>query len=155
MVGLARFELTTSCTPCKRSTRLNYSPTLEFPDGRTRREKDFGAGRRVCNRDIEIRPKRSGTLQRAGTQRACYNDHFDLGTGWRLKVNHVSERSHQEPSISRIAPEAFVWSWMGKAGGSHDGGGVDESRCAGDGAPSGEEGKGHGDDDGPSVFHRG
>jgi N-acetyl-gamma-glutamyl-phosphate reductase len=26
MVGLARFELTTSCTPCKRSTRLNYSP---------------------------------------------------------------------------------------------------------------------------------
>ena len=27
MVGLARFELTTSCTPCKRSTRLNYSPT--------------------------------------------------------------------------------------------------------------------------------
>ncbi len=27
LVGLARFELTTSCTPCKRSTRLNYSPT--------------------------------------------------------------------------------------------------------------------------------
>ena len=26
MVGLARFELTTSCTPCKRSTKLSYSP---------------------------------------------------------------------------------------------------------------------------------
>ena len=25
-VGLARFELTTSCTPCKRSTKLSYSP---------------------------------------------------------------------------------------------------------------------------------
>lgn len=28
MVGPARFELTTSCTPCKRSTRLNYGPTF-------------------------------------------------------------------------------------------------------------------------------
>lgn len=27
MVGLVRFELTTSCTPCKRATRLRYSPT--------------------------------------------------------------------------------------------------------------------------------
>ena len=27
-IGLARFELTTSCTPCKRSTKLNYSPCL-------------------------------------------------------------------------------------------------------------------------------
>jgi hypothetical protein len=26
MVGPARFELTTSCTPCKRSTKLNYGP---------------------------------------------------------------------------------------------------------------------------------
>ncbi len=26
VVGLARFELTTSCTPCKRSTKLSYSP---------------------------------------------------------------------------------------------------------------------------------
>ncbi len=26
MVGLVRFELTTSCTPCKRATRLRYSP---------------------------------------------------------------------------------------------------------------------------------
>ncbi len=29
MVGLVRFELTTSCTPCKRATRLRYSPTKE------------------------------------------------------------------------------------------------------------------------------
>jgi hypothetical protein len=28
MVGLVRFELTTSCTPCKRATRLRYSPSL-------------------------------------------------------------------------------------------------------------------------------
>ena len=34
MVGLARFELTTSCTPCKRSTRLNYSPTFWCPSPR-------------------------------------------------------------------------------------------------------------------------
>ena len=26
VVGLVRFELTTSCTPCKRATRLRYSP---------------------------------------------------------------------------------------------------------------------------------
>jgi hypothetical protein len=26
MVGLGRFELPTSCTPCKRATRLRYSP---------------------------------------------------------------------------------------------------------------------------------
>ena len=29
MVGLVRFELTTSCTPCKRATRLRYSPNKE------------------------------------------------------------------------------------------------------------------------------
>ena len=28
MVGLVRFELTTSCTPCKRATRLRYSPNF-------------------------------------------------------------------------------------------------------------------------------
>ena len=28
MVGLVRFELTTSCTPCKRATRLRYSPMI-------------------------------------------------------------------------------------------------------------------------------
>ena len=33
MVGPARFELTTSCTPCKRSTRLNYGPTFSAPEG--------------------------------------------------------------------------------------------------------------------------
>jgi len=33
MVGPARFELTTSCTPCKRSTRLNYGPTFSAPGG--------------------------------------------------------------------------------------------------------------------------
>jgi hypothetical protein len=27
LVGLVRFELTTSCTPCKRATRLRYSPS--------------------------------------------------------------------------------------------------------------------------------
>ena len=32
MVGPARFELTTSCTPCKRSTRLNYGPTFSQND---------------------------------------------------------------------------------------------------------------------------
>ncbi len=35
MVGPARFELTTSCTPCKRSTRLNYGPTF----GRARKRE--------------------------------------------------------------------------------------------------------------------
>ena len=28
LVGLVRFELTTSCTPCKRATRLRYSPMI-------------------------------------------------------------------------------------------------------------------------------
>ena len=47
MVGLVRFELTTSCTPCKRATRLRYSPnrrrvtkTHGFP-----RSKRFLVGR--------------------------------------------------------------------------------------------------------------
>ncbi len=31
VVGLARFELTTSCTPCKRSTKLSYSPRRSEP----------------------------------------------------------------------------------------------------------------------------
>ena len=31
VVGLARFELTTSCTPCKRSTKLSYSPRRSGP----------------------------------------------------------------------------------------------------------------------------
>ncbi|MDB6133647.1 MAG: hypothetical protein JWM59_1890 [Verrucomicrobiales bacterium] len=30
VVGLARFELTTSCTPCKRTTKLCYSPRRFF-----------------------------------------------------------------------------------------------------------------------------
>ena len=29
MVGLVRFELTTSCTPCKRATRLRYGPMID------------------------------------------------------------------------------------------------------------------------------
>ena len=29
MVGLVRFELTTSCTPCKRATKLRYSPNFQ------------------------------------------------------------------------------------------------------------------------------
>ena len=29
MVGPVRFELTTSCTPCKRATRLRYGPNNE------------------------------------------------------------------------------------------------------------------------------
>lgn len=29
MVGPVRFELTTSCTPCKRATRLRYGPKQE------------------------------------------------------------------------------------------------------------------------------
>ncbi len=29
MVGPVRFELTTSCTPCKRATRLRYGPTSQ------------------------------------------------------------------------------------------------------------------------------
>ncbi len=29
MVGPARFELATSCTPCKRATRLRYGPKQE------------------------------------------------------------------------------------------------------------------------------
>ncbi len=33
MVGPARFELTTSCTPCKRSTKLNYGPTVIAGEG--------------------------------------------------------------------------------------------------------------------------
>lgn len=32
MVGLVRFELTTSCTPCKRATRLRYSPMIHRKD---------------------------------------------------------------------------------------------------------------------------
>ena len=34
MVGLVRFELTTSCTPCKRATRLRYSPNKEGSESR-------------------------------------------------------------------------------------------------------------------------
>jgi hypothetical protein len=29
MVGAARFELATTCTPCRYATRLRYAPTLE------------------------------------------------------------------------------------------------------------------------------
>gem|GEM_PF-2345140 len=32
MVGPVRFELTTSCTPCKRATRLRYGPKQENGD---------------------------------------------------------------------------------------------------------------------------
>ena len=34
MVGAARFELATSCTPSKRSTRLSHAPTILFPTTR-------------------------------------------------------------------------------------------------------------------------
>ena len=30
MVGMTRFELAASCTPCKRATRLRYIPTKAF-----------------------------------------------------------------------------------------------------------------------------
>ena len=43
MVGLVRFELTTSCTPCKRATRLRYSPNKRTVNKtrRSRRRKSF------------------------------------------------------------------------------------------------------------------
>ena len=43
MVGPERFELSTSCTPCKRATRLRYGPivrTVSKPHGRARRKPD-------------------------------------------------------------------------------------------------------------------
>ncbi len=39
MVGPVRFELTTSCTPCKRATRLRYGPNK-----RTVTKRDAGGG---------------------------------------------------------------------------------------------------------------
>lgn len=39
MVGLVRFELTTSCTPCKRATRLRYSPMIHRKDEEAPRPK--------------------------------------------------------------------------------------------------------------------
>src|SRR5688572_20484976 len=46
MVGLVRFELTTSCTPCKRATRLRYSPNKRrvTKTPRARRRKSFFGG---------------------------------------------------------------------------------------------------------------
>ena len=77
MVGLARFELTTSCTPCKRSTRLNYSPTLEFPSGRTRREGDFGASGPLCNPDIEFQSFGRRIVAGTQMQQPCHGGFFD------------------------------------------------------------------------------
>ena len=42
MVGPARFELATSCTPCKRATRLRYGPKQE----RVREAQASPAGKR-------------------------------------------------------------------------------------------------------------
>lgn len=46
MVGPGRFELPTSCTPCKRATRLRYGPNKEEsdtkPDHTPRSKRFFG-----------------------------------------------------------------------------------------------------------------
>src|ERR1043166_8287309 len=44
LVGPERFELSTSCTPCKRATRLRYGPTRgrgRKPHGLVRRKRFF------------------------------------------------------------------------------------------------------------------
>jgi hypothetical protein len=43
MVGPVRFELTTSCTPCKRATRLRYGPTK----GRVNKSHGPGGSKRI------------------------------------------------------------------------------------------------------------
>ena len=48
MVGTVRFELTTSCTPSKRATKLRYVPN-HSPSGRTGRDADSRAPCRVFN----------------------------------------------------------------------------------------------------------
>ncbi len=52
MVGLVRFELTTSCTPCKRATRLRYSP-----NNRRVRKRDGPVGSKCffCGREIRFK----------------------------------------------------------------------------------------------------
>jgi hypothetical protein len=49
MVGAARFELATSCSRSKRSTRLSYAPIFGIGSDRNEGRRDLKA-RRVANK---------------------------------------------------------------------------------------------------------
>gem|GEM_PF-5666619 len=67
MVGPERFELSTSCTPCKRATRLRYGPnkrTVSKPNASGRRKRFFRRAERLAFATLRIEPKQSPRLFR-------------------------------------------------------------------------------------------
>ena len=61
MVGLVRFELTTSCTPCKRATRLRYSPNKERSQSGTVLTEASVFLRGRADREFLIQPRSTST----------------------------------------------------------------------------------------------
>ena len=66
MVGLVRFELTTSCTPCKRATRLRYSPMI---CGRAKKPDAPALGKPFpwLNSIQELSPRNTPKTRKAGS----------------------------------------------------------------------------------------
>ena len=63
MVGPVRFELTTSCTPCKRATRLRYGPMIH-----RKGEEDQCLGSRQALFLREIQPPQNGKALRTPSE---------------------------------------------------------------------------------------
>ena len=81
MVGLVRFELTTSCTPCKRATRLRYSPMIhrkgEEDPCPAPRQALFGLNYPggFCPRSTRIDPVRAGQTRQTGLAHGTHRSH--------------------------------------------------------------------------------
>src|SRR4051812_35460341 len=60
MVGTERFELSTSCSRSKRSTRLSYVPSFHLPEGPEERSMDGKGWGRANKIYADFRTSRSG-----------------------------------------------------------------------------------------------
>ena len=64
LVGPARFELTTSCAPCKRATKLRYGPTKVVRLYRVRRPVQWVTRRKFSGFGIEYAVTKTGPAWR-------------------------------------------------------------------------------------------
>ena len=98
MVGLVRFELTTSCTPCKRATRLRYSPNKEGSQSVMRREVAS-----AFSRVFKSLTHASGVNPSTTSNFAASSPAFAPGMG----ANGTMIESRTFPSVIRLSTPSF------------------------------------------------
>jgi hypothetical protein len=86
LVGTARFELATPCTPCKCATRLRHVPTDEM--SRKAREED-----RIIQRCRDRPPPGSASRDAGKWSHRGHKDRYDLQRTYRRRILRISSSS--------------------------------------------------------------